>query len=275
MDFIGLASSFVISLIAGFGNSFIDSVVYNKSLEKRIKDCFRRAVDRWNVAEDIKDCVKAKEFEYFSDLENYLKNPAKGIHPKLGELLRLWIDELRNDQICYDFIIENKNDILNCKLNDAQRVLKEEVLSSLDTIRENNQQLLAGQEMLLVGQQTLADGMKKLLELKNTVPNVNQEGEVTLYVGENLGSININIPQESSVEDIEKALSFMSPLRHELPSINPEIKRKEEDQIINWIETPADKKEPKRVGFVVGAPGIGKTALTSVVYNRLRIIRIM
>lgn len=270
MDFIGLASSFVISLIAGLGNSVIDRVVDNKSLEKRIKECFCKAVDRWNVAEDIKEGVKAKGLERLSDLKIYLKNPAKGINPKLGELIRLWIDELRYDPICYDFIIENKIDILNYKLNDVQRVLKETVLSSLDTLSENNQQLLAGQEMLLVGQQTLADGMKKLLELKNTVPNVNQEGEVTLYVGENLGSININIPQESSVEDIEKALSFMSPLRHELPSINPEIKRKEEDQIINWIETPADKKEPKRVGFVVGAPGIGKTALTSVVYNRLK-----
>lgn len=112
--------------------------------------------------------------------------------------------------------------------------------------------------------------MKKLIEQSNSIPTVNQNGEVALYVGKNLGSINISIPKESDVEDIEKAFSLMSPLRHELPSIKPEIKRKEEDQIIRWIETTADKKEPKRVGFVVGAPGIGKTALTNVVYNRLK-----
>lgn len=270
MNFISVASSFVISLIAGLCNSAIDRVAGNKSLEKRIIVCFRKAVDRWDVSEDVKDGVKVKALERLSDLEIYLKNPAKGINPKFGELLSLWIDELRNDQICYDFIIENKIDILNCKLNDAQGVLKDAVLSSFDTLRDGNRQLLAGQEMLLVGQQTITDGMKKLLEQKNTISAVNQDGEVALYVRENFGSININIPKESDVKDIVKAFNLMSPLCHERPSINPEIKREEEDQIISWIEAAADKEEPKRVGFVVGAPGIGKTALTNVVYKRLK-----
>ncbi|MBD5350284.1 MAG: ATP-binding protein [Bacteroides sp.] len=270
MDFIDLASSFVISLIAGLGNSAIDRVVDNKSLEKRIKICFHKAVKQWDVSKDVKDSVKIKELEHFLELEKYLKNPAKGTHPKLGELLRLWIDELRNDQICYNFIIENKTDILNYGLNDAQKILKEEVLSSLNDLRESNQQLLARQDELLVGQQTIAHGMKKLLEQGIPIPTVNQEGEIALYVRQNNGSININIPKESDIEDIEKAFNLMSPLRHEFPSINPKIKRKEEDQIISWIEAAADKKEPKRVGFIVGAPGIGKTALTNVVYNSLK-----
>ena len=89
MDFIDLASSFVISLIAGLGNSAIDRVVDNKSLEKRIKICFHKAVEQWDVSKDVKDSVKIKELEHFLELEKYLKNPAKGIHPKLGELLRL------------------------------------------------------------------------------------------------------------------------------------------------------------------------------------------
>lgn len=177
MDFIGLSSSFLISLIAGVGNSVIDRVVNNKSLSKRISNCFRKAVDRWDVTEDVKEGVKVKELKRFSDLEMYLKNPTKGINPKLGELLRLWIDELRNDQTCYAFIIENKTDILNCKLNDIQRVLKEEVLYSLDELRDGNQQLLAGQKVLSVSQRTIADDIKKLLEQKNPIPTVNQDGD--------------------------------------------------------------------------------------------------
>ena len=82
MDFIGLGSSFLISLIAGLGNSVIDRVVNNKSLAKRISNCFLKAVDRWDVAEDVKEGVKVKELERFSDLEIYFKNPAKGINSK-------------------------------------------------------------------------------------------------------------------------------------------------------------------------------------------------
>lgn len=266
MDFINFTSNFVISLIAGFGNSVIDRIIENNSLEERIKVCFHKAVDRWNVAEDVKDGFKAKELARLFDLEMYLKNPAKGINPKLGELLRLWIDELRNDPICYDFIIENKTDILDCKLNEAQRMIKEEICSSLDVLLDDSRRLLEVQEELLNGQQTI----KKLLEQNNLNLSVNQDGELALYVGEIHVRNNINIPKESNVADIEKAFSLMSPLLHELPSISPEIKRKEEDQIISWVEATADEKEPKRVGFVVGAPGIGKTALTNVVYNRLK-----
>lgn len=105
---------------------------------------------------------------------------------------------------------------------------------------------------------------------KNNNPfRVNQYGDNSLFVNNNEGVINISMPDGRDFEDIKHALDANSPLRYFAPSIKPEIKRKEEDDIIRWIEEDADKENPCRVGFVTGAPGIGKTALTNSIYSRL------
>ena len=101
MTFDEIVMNFAISVGAGLATNLIE----NSSLDSRINDCFKRALDNWEVSQVTRDSMKNKPLVYYTDLKNYIVNPERGINPKIKELLKLWVKELNNDSLCYNFII--------------------------------------------------------------------------------------------------------------------------------------------------------------------------
>ena len=62
-------------------------------------------------------------------------NSPEGKHPRHHELMQIWANELRNDELCYNFIIEQKENLTHQKLDKQEKHLNklEEMLSTLSS----------------------------------------------------------------------------------------------------------------------------------------------
>ncbi len=100
---------------------------------------------------------------------------------------------------------------------------------------------------------------------------VNQKGDNSISIGYNKGDISIYInTNKATPEDIEEGLRNFSNLRHSDPNLKPVIKRDgTQKEIIQWIGESANKNHPRRVGFITGSPGVGKTAFSNLMYRSL------
>lgn len=103
------------------------------------------------------------------------------------------------------------------------------------------------------------------------INNVSQYGDYAINIGSFNGNLNVyaDSPQLNS-DYIVKALCHLSNLRHSKPTLTPVIPReKTQEEIIEWINKPSDSNWPKRIGFITGSPGVGKTAFTNMLYSSL------
>lgn len=109
----------------------------------------------------------------------------------------------------------------------------------------------------------------------NFVPHrgdsLSQMGDGNIAIYENNGLINIFLENPNPTpEEIANTFHSFSPLRHSYPTLRPVIKRTRQlEEILNWIEQPANPQKPARVGFVTGSPGVGKTAFLNILYDNL------
>lgn len=153
MGFEEIGIDFVISLVENTAPTLISSIKGDKTLKDRIDKCFRKAVDKWDVSQETRDKMEFSSIKFYSDLDKFLKHPAQGIHPKIKELLLLWIEEMKNDVVCFQFIISRKQDIeiqnteeIRSMLNSLGSITKntndevQQILSYLKTIQPNTKE---------------------------------------------------------------------------------------------------------------------------------------
>ena len=131
LDDIGI--SFVVSLVANIATNVFSG---NKKLESKINDCFCKALEKWEMPQETRDKMKFCSIKLYSDLKVYLENPSQGIHPKVKELLQLWVNEMSKDLDCRSFITSFKLDIHNKKLNDILSVLNYEYKPKIDGLSQ-------------------------------------------------------------------------------------------------------------------------------------------
>ena len=130
-----IAISFVVSYIAGSIPTFKDYFANNTDLKGRIDKCYDRAVEKWAQSFELQNVMKDSPYQHLNDLCAYIQNSPEGKHPRHHELMQIWANELRNDELCYNFIIEQKENLTHQKLDKQEKHLNklEEMLSTLSS----------------------------------------------------------------------------------------------------------------------------------------------
>ncbi len=166
--------SFAVSVGAGIATNMIEDIRSNKDLDARINKCFNNALNKWEVSQETRNNLHGESLRFYTDLAIFLSEPAKGINPKIKDLLRLWIKEMQNDEVCTNYLNSHKQDVANCKLNDVLVLLKNDIMTTINRIAEGQESMLRKQddmmEFLRIQMQSLTkdgtiDQAKKLIAL--------------------------------------------------------------------------------------------------------------
>ncbi len=167
--------SFALSYLAGNIPQIKEWLQGRKDLQIKISKCYDRALNKWTINDGIKETEKYREFILMDDLKQLLSGEDVKDKDRV-ELVRLWIDELRNDKDCYNFILEHKSDLVVIKLDagfvQLAQLLKEGTNEIREFRQENNellQQVMATLQRIETAQgniseEELKDKIKQLLD---------------------------------------------------------------------------------------------------------------
>lgn len=117
-------------------------------IEEKMDECFERALDKWKVAQCVKDGARKDKQHYMLGLKEIVTHQSKGRHPYECDLLRLWAAEIDGDETCSSFLSAHREDFIILEMQkslmkadevlDAVRLQKED----LKRIEGKLQQLL-------------------------------------------------------------------------------------------------------------------------------------
>lgn len=142
MVFEELAINFAVSVGSGFVSGIIEKIKGDKTIENHINNAFQKALNRWEVSQELRDLLHSDALNYYTDLKDYLGDNKKARHPKTNELLRFWTQAMMDDDLCMSFIILHRTEISNTKLNDVLETLKTGVTAMLNDIYDNTKRAL-------------------------------------------------------------------------------------------------------------------------------------
>lgn len=104
------AISFVISYVANC------LPIPTKKFDKKLEDCYFRALKKWNVPQEVKDYAMSDMSKHLIGLREIITHTSKGRHPKECELLHFWAEEILGDPDCNQFIIANQQEIMQIEM---------------------------------------------------------------------------------------------------------------------------------------------------------------
>lgn len=140
----------ILSTVISFVISYVANClpVPKKDLDGRLKTCYYRALERWNVPRDTKESAKDDMIKHLAGLKEFITQKSRGHHPKECELLQLWAEEILGDPDCNQFILAHQNEIMQIemqkgflKVDDVIEAINSQK-EELDKISQKIQQLL-------------------------------------------------------------------------------------------------------------------------------------
>lgn len=102
--------SFLISYIVGNIPTVKEKILGNKTLKDHLEDCFKKAVERWDVPNESKKSISDDMDRYILHLKDFITQKNKGRHPKENELLALWSEEIIKNKECNQYISSLQNE---------------------------------------------------------------------------------------------------------------------------------------------------------------------
>ena len=100
------------SVVANNLPTIRELVERNTTLQKRLDDCFKKAVKRWSASKELKQSTLLDPVRFTSKLKDFIEHPEKGMHPVDKELMRLWVDAIMADGDCSAYILSIKEDLI-------------------------------------------------------------------------------------------------------------------------------------------------------------------
>ena len=169
--------SFVLSYLAGNIPQIKEWLQSRKDLQDKISKCYDRALKKWTINDGIRDAEKYREPILMDDLKHLLFGEEVKDKSR-AELVRLWIEELRNDKDCYNFILEHKSDLVAIKLDAGFAQVAQMLRKGTNEMREFRQenkeqflQLMAAIQGIGTTQESITEAelKEKLRQLLNGV----------------------------------------------------------------------------------------------------------
>ena len=117
----GLITGFISSYLVNNIPTLKEGISKDKKLEDELEKCYQKALYKWCKNDGIRKSMSMRMFRQLKDLKNYLQREE---HIDERELTELWAEELRNNPICYEFIIEQKIDTVYDKVQENEVLLQ-------------------------------------------------------------------------------------------------------------------------------------------------------
>ena len=144
LTLMGLFANFAISYAANNVSTLRDLINRKKGLGDRIDECFKKALKRWSVNRGVRDIEKSRMNTHLQDLQKVLE--GNEIPESYQELIKYWIEELKTDSVCYDFVIENKIEIQNVKLTQHLEFISDQIQAGFESNQQQLSEALSGIE---------------------------------------------------------------------------------------------------------------------------------
>lgn len=142
MEPIEMIAALLISVAAGNFPTVKEMMSKNGNIDKALKKCFKRAVEKWDVIEELRESTLKNYESFLSDLCEHATHYPVGRHPKRNELLILWANEIKNDPTASTFIDQIKQDLDLTISQDIQNIVtsisrdQKDIQTELQKIRQ-------------------------------------------------------------------------------------------------------------------------------------------
>lgn len=164
LTLMGIFANFAISYAANNVPTLRELINRKKGLNDRIEECFEKALKRWSVNRSVRDIEKSRMTTHFQDLQKVLE--GNEIPESYQELIKYWIEELKSDSDCYDFVIENKIEIQNVKLTQNLAFISDQIQAGFESNQQQLSKALSGIEEIkkILNQRDSSENNKAAIE---------------------------------------------------------------------------------------------------------------
>lgn len=179
--------SFGISYLAGNVPQIKDWIEKSRGVKEQMDACYDKALRRWTVNSGVREYEQIHKCQHLDELQQVLSG-KKVESSYYAELIQLWLDEMRRNEICYLFILEHKSDLLSHKIDTGFAGLAELVRQSaektnqkMDNVSVKIEDILS--EIKQLKSEVIANTSEKTVEKLKELVSVSVNGLINnLYI---------------------------------------------------------------------------------------------